>query len=176
MRVSSGTYRGRKFDAPKGFRTRPMGDRPKTALFNTLGNIRGCTVLDAYGGSGALAFEAISRGARRAQIVEMDSEAMKKILKNIEALEMDKMVKATQANITSWSDRNRDSYYDVILCDPPYDKMSENALNKIVRHLEKDGILVLSHLSSLKAPEINGLEQIDSRKYGNATLAYYRSK
>ncbi|MCA9330109.1 RsmD family RNA methyltransferase, partial [Candidatus Saccharibacteria bacterium] len=63
MRIISGKLGSRQFIAPKGFATHPMGDRVRTALFNTLGDIVGLTVLDAFGGSGAISFEAISRGA-----------------------------------------------------------------------------------------------------------------
>ena len=86
MRIISGTLKGHTFDSPKGFQTHPMGDKIRTALFNTLGDIKGLTVLDAFSGSGALSFEALSRGAESAVALELDKEAYKVIRANAEKL------------------------------------------------------------------------------------------
>lgn len=173
MRVSSGSLRGRAFDAPKGFRTRPMADRVKTALFNTLGNVSGDRILDAYAGSGALGFEAVSRGAEFVQFVELDRQASVIINKNITALKVEDSTKMTQANVSSWSDRNVDTKFDLIICDPPYDRIHKATLDKLARHLTPGGRLVLSHPGKTTPPDIEGLVLDEVRQYGDAALAYY---
>ena len=86
MRIIAGELRGRQFNSPKGHRTHPMGDRVRTALFNTLGDISDLTILDAFAGSGALTFEAISRGAKSAVTLEIDYDAYEVIQQNAEDL------------------------------------------------------------------------------------------
>ena len=72
MRVVAGRLGGRRLAAPAGAATRPTSDRVREALFSTLGPLNGERVLDLYAGSGALAIEALSRGAARALLVERD--------------------------------------------------------------------------------------------------------
>jgi 16S rRNA (guanine(966)-N(2))-methyltransferase RsmD len=75
MRIIAGTLGGRTFESPHGRRTHPMSDKVRGSLFNTLGDIDGLTILDAFAGSGALAFEAISRGAEHVLAIEIDNRA-----------------------------------------------------------------------------------------------------
>ena len=85
MRVIAGRLRGRQFKSPPGRRSHPMSEKMRGALFNVLGDIEGLTLLDAFSGSGAISFEAISRGARSVQAVEKAVLAYRTICKNIEA-------------------------------------------------------------------------------------------
>jgi 16S rRNA (guanine966-N2)-methyltransferase len=64
MRVVAGSLKGRIFNEPSGHQTHPMSEKVRGALFNALGDIEGLSVLDAFAGSGALSFEAVSRGAK----------------------------------------------------------------------------------------------------------------
>ena len=122
MRVISGSLGGRQFDAPAGHRTHPMGDKQRGALFNTLGDITGLTVLDLYAGSGALSFEAISRGALRATAIELDKSAQDAIVKNIHSLGLEGKVTLASSRVASWSKKHITEWFDVVLCDPPYDR------------------------------------------------------
>ena len=70
MRIIAGDLKGREFKSPRGRTTRPMSEKTRGALFNTLGDIEGLSVLDGFAGSGALVFEAISRGAVSALAIE----------------------------------------------------------------------------------------------------------
>src|SRR5579883_2683533 len=106
MRIVAGTLGGRQFEAPKGHRTHPMSDKVRGALFNMLGDISGLTVFDAFAGSGALSFEAISRGAKSAVAVDIDKSAHKTILKNAKQLGVPAQLKAIRANASGWSDNN----------------------------------------------------------------------
>ena len=72
MRIIAGYLGGRQFNSPRSNRTHPMSDKARGGLFNALGDISGLTVLDAFAGSGALSFEAISRGAESVIAVDID--------------------------------------------------------------------------------------------------------
>lgn len=88
LRVIAGSARGRRLVAPKGEHTRPTADRVKESLFSALGpgSIVDARVLDGYAGSGALAIEALSRGARAAELVESDDRAVTAIRTNLDTL------------------------------------------------------------------------------------------
>ena len=89
-RVIAGAARGRRLAVPAGRLTRPTSDRAREGLFGTLvalhGPLDGACVLDLYAGSGAVGLEALSRGARRALLVEADARAARVIRGNIEAV------------------------------------------------------------------------------------------
>src|SRR3982751_244511 len=103
MRIIAGELKGREFRSPHGHKTHPMSDKVRGALFNVLGDIEGLTFLDAFAGSGALAFEAASRGAKSVVAVDNDSSAHKIIGQNIKDLRLEKIVKVTRANTGGWS-------------------------------------------------------------------------
>jgi 16S rRNA (guanine966-N2)-methyltransferase len=89
MRVIAGAYGGRGLLAPAGRGTRPTSDRVREALFSILGDIAGARVLDLFAGSGALAIEALSRGAAQATLVDTSRAAIDVIHRNLEALGID---------------------------------------------------------------------------------------
>jgi 16S rRNA (guanine966-N2)-methyltransferase len=86
VRVVAGRRGGRRLRAPRGRDTRPTSDRVREALFSMLGPLDGARVLDLYAGSGALAIEALSRGAQAATLVERDARAIEVIRANLDAL------------------------------------------------------------------------------------------
>ncbi len=174
MRIIAGKYSAREIKSPKGHRTHPMSEKVRGALFNSLGDINGMSVLDCFAGSGALAFEALSRGASFVQLVEKDFNAYKTCLGNAERLGLKGEVKITRANVTSWSENNSTKKFDLILCDPPYDKLNLEAISDLTKHLNDNGLMVLSFAGRESAPTVNGVVVVDSRIYGDAALAFYR--
>src|SRR5947209_17432084 len=86
MRVIAGTHRGRELIAPKGRATRPTSDRVREALFSILGDVGAQRVLDLFAGSGALAIEALSRGAAEATLVDSSGAAVQAIRRNLGTL------------------------------------------------------------------------------------------
>ena len=85
MRVIAGIYGGRELVAPRGRATRPTSDRVREALFSILGDVSGARVLDLFAGSGALAIEALSRGAAEATLVDSSAAAVAAIRRNLDA-------------------------------------------------------------------------------------------
>jgi 16S rRNA (guanine966-N2)-methyltransferase len=97
MRVIAGTLGGRKLQVPRGRETRPTSDRVREALFSILGDITDRHVLDLYAGSGALAIEALSRGAASATLVDSGRAAVDAITDNLNRLGIDAEVVAADA-------------------------------------------------------------------------------
>lgn len=174
MRIISGSLGGRQFEAPKGHKTHPMGDKQRGALFSTLGDITGLTVLDLYAGSGALSFESISRGALRATAVELDKTAQDAIMNNIQALGLQDRVTLASSRVASWSKKNATQWFDLVLCDPPYDRVLEGSVQKLTTHVARGGVFVLSWPEKLAIPEFKNLELIKSNVYANARIIFYK--
>ena len=175
MRVIAGELGGRFFAGPDSTVTHPMAERVRGAMFNALGDIEGKTVLDAFSGSGALAFEAISRGAESAVLIERDKRAQRIITENIKTLGLENKVKLIRANVNSWSDTSQDEQFDLVLCDPPYQDMQLSTVSKLISHVKPNGLMVLSYPGRESAPTVNGVVVVDkSKSYGDAALAYYR--
>lgn len=176
MRVIAGSLGGRLFDSPGTFRTHPMSDRARGALFNILGDIDGLTVLDAFAGTGAMSFEAISRGAASATAIEMDKTAQRVIARNIINLGLDDRVKLIHASANAWLQTNPDAQFDIVMCDPPYNDLQPNLITRLASVVTTEGIYVLSWPASQDVPEISGLTQIERRSYGDAQLIFYRKQ
>lgn len=173
LRIISGSLKGRLFNPPHGHKTHPMGDRVRSALFNTLGDIQRLSVLDAFAGSGALAFEALSRGASHALLIDSDTEAIKAINESAEALNLTEQVQVIQGNVNGWSN-NHHLTFDLVFCDPPYDAVPSTLIVKLSKHVAPSGTLVLSWPSFVELPKLSGLELLSSKQYGNASLAFYK--
>ncbi len=139
-----------------------------------LGDIEGLTVLDAFGGSGALAFEAISRGAKSAVVIEEKRMPYGAISKSIKELGLDKKVKAVNADAGSWSAHNKSTKFDVVLLDPPFGLPQFKLLDKLVLHAKKGGIVVVSWPGHELPPVFDVCKIITDKKYGDAQLVFYR--
>lgn len=151
-----------------------MSDKVKGALFNTLGDITGLTVFDPFAGTGALSFEAISRGAASAVAVDVDKKAFKILLKNVEALDIHDNVKVQRKNASSWSDSHKGTTFDLLLADPPYDDINPKLLSKLVRHLKTGGLFVMSWPGNEQPRQFEGLTMLGRNNYGDASLVFYR--
>lgn len=173
MRIIAGKLKGREFKSPHGHKTHPMSDKIRGALFNVLGDVEGLTFLDAFAGSGALAFEAISRGADSAVAIDSDKDAHKAMDENLKTLALDN-VKAIRASASGWSENNQDAQFDIVLLDPPYDNLQINLLEKLAdRHVKPVGLAVLSCGGHVEPPDL-GLEIVAQKSYGDAQLVFYR--
>ncbi len=174
MRVIAGSLGGRTFENPHGHRTHPMSEKIRGAIFNALGDIQGLHFLDPFSGSGALAFEAISRGAKSVLALELDQDAFKTIVQNIETLKV-AGITALRKNAKSWSRLHQNDQFDVVLCDPPYNNVHYSLLLQLASHTKKGGVLVYSlppdHTFSLSATEY---QPVITKNYGDATLVFYR--
>lgn len=175
MHIIAGSLKGRILHEPHGHKTHPMSEKVRGALFNALGDIDGLTFLDAFAGSGALAFEAISRGAKSAAAVEIEKNSHFAIQLSIKELGLRKVVKASKANVGGWSIHNMEKKFDVVMLDPPYDHIKPDLLQMLIkRHVKKNGLAVLSFPGHEKAPEYENTKLVSNKKYGDIQLVFYR--
>lgn len=173
MRVIAGSLGGRTFDSPHQHRTHPMSERMRGALFNSLGDIAGQTVLDAFAGSGALSYEAISRGAAQATAVDADKAAVATMQKNRISLGLGSRLQVTRASITSWLNTTQTDY-DIVLADPPYNDIQLPLLEELTTRVRVNGLFVLSWPGGMSVPTFAGLEQLSHKQYGDSELVFYR--
>jgi 16S rRNA (guanine966-N2)-methyltransferase len=151
-----------------------MSDKVRGGLFNALGDIEGLTVLDAFAGSGALSYEAISRGAKHSIAIESDRRAQATIIKNIESLGLEDTVQMVKAYCASWSGRHQKLIFDILLMDPPYDNLQIADLEKLVRHLAPSGVMAVSWPGKLDRLELKELDIVSQKNYGDAQLVFYK--
>ena len=173
MRIIAGQLGGRQFSAPHGHRTRPMSDKVRGALFNSLGDVNGLTVLDAFAGSGALAFEAISRGALKAVAIDSDRSAQMTIAVNIKQLGLEKQVKLIKAGAGAWLSTSA-KQFDIVLCDPPYDDPQPNLLLRLAERVNPGGVIVFSLPPKMEVQLPSKDELLSEKAYGDASLRFYR--
>jgi 16S rRNA (guanine966-N2)-methyltransferase len=175
IRIISGEYGGRLIDAPSGRRMHPMGERIRNAMFNSVGSeIRGGAVLDAFAGTGAVGFEALSRGAVHATFVERDKLLQKIIGGNIDRLGVADRSTLIRTSVTSWLNTSKAQQFDIIFADPPYHDPQLSTVTRLFDLLKPNALMVLSHPGKGEVPTKNGVVVVDNRSYGNADLTFYR--
>jgi 16S rRNA (guanine966-N2)-methyltransferase len=167
MRIIAGSHRGHRIAAPAGRETRPTSDRVRENAFNLIGPVDDAEVLDLFAGSGAMGLEALSRGAATATFVESNRDACRTIGANLDKLRLKGSVLCQDAVRLVAGERRT---YDLVLLDPPYGFDAARLLPHLPRLLREDGLLVWESSGREPAPEVPGLEQRTSRKYGSARL------
>jgi 16S rRNA (guanine966-N2)-methyltransferase len=173
VRVVSGDLGGRRIQAPKGRDVRPTSDRAREALFSILGDVDGADVLDLFCGTGALAIEALSRGAGRATLVDTEIEPARV---NVEGLGISDRVDLIRRDALAYLKSTAEDF-DLILCDPPYTLAARVArdLEKLVpSRLREGGRLVTE--SPSRAPMAIGLSLDHDRTYGEASIRIWSAK
>lgn len=172
MRVIAGKYKSRILKNPRGHRTHPMSERIRGALFNSLGDIEGKTFLDAFSGSGAVAIEALSRGAVGVHAVEINADSFETLKANRDKVTDEQDMQVHRANIKTWL-KNQDKKFDIVVADPPYDAVSMRALEVVSDYVEVSGLLIVS-LPPAEHMKLDNFQKIDEKRYGNAKLVFYR--
>ena len=176
VRIIAGKFGGRFIASPDTSRTHPMSERVKGSLFNVIGDIEGMTVLDAFAGTGALGFEALSRGAKSATFIERDRVAQKVLAENIVTLGVGGETKIIRASVAAWDDTSGEEQFDLIFADPPYHDVQFSTVSRLFGHLKPNGLMILSLPGRESAPTVNGVVVVDNRSYGDAALAFYRNE
>ncbi|MCA9584627.1 MAG: 16S rRNA (guanine(966)-N(2))-methyltransferase RsmD [Myxococcales bacterium] len=180
MRITGGELRSRSLTAPRGKATRPTSDRVREALFSMLhardDDPYGPAVLDLYAGTGALALEALSRGAPRAVLVENARPALEAIRANVRALDVEARVEVIAGRVEQVTTRLRGPY-GVIFCDPPYADVpaprTREALEALALTLVEGGTLVLEHAPSDAPPLLSAVDRVTTRVYGDTALTFF---
>ena len=178
MRIISGQWRGRPLVAPKGELTRPTADRTRETLFSMLvsrlGSFEGLRVADLYAGSGALAFEALSRGAEHALLIENDRAALTAIEANAVKLGATGVI---EVRAMSAARLPRQAPFDLVLADPPYGAGSGTSVAKAVAEaawLNPGGWLAIETAKGDPVEPPPGLSIEATRNVGRAHLTLLR--
>lgn len=138
MRVIAGTRRSMPLKAPAGMDTRPTQDRTKETLFNVLQNeIPGAEFLDLFAGSGAIAIEALSRGAKHATLVENARKANECIKENLKFTRFTEDADLMEMDVFSALERlKNNSKFDVVFMDPPYQLEAEPQILQVFNGMD----------------------------------------
>ena len=178
LRVIAGEQRGRRIAVPAGVTLRPTADRVREALFNILAPIvSGARVLDAYAGSGALGFEALSRGAGEVLFIEADRRVQRALRETAASLGVQDRCRVLGGRVLDLLARGAvGGRYDLILADPPYaGGEAEPFLDAAGGLLAADGLLVLERPSGARPLELPSvrLERVRQARYGTSSLEFY---
>jgi 16S rRNA (guanine966-N2)-methyltransferase len=184
MRIIGGIYRSRKLRAAPGRSTRPTSDRVREALFSildTAGAVAGACTLDLYAGTGALALEALSRGAKSALLVESSRATLPVLRANIRNLGLDQKAVVLAADVEAIASRLADhGHFDLVFADPPWKLVDDGTTSRVLAEVARTGALspgalvILEHAARSSTPEIAGLSLTDARRYGDTALAIYK--
>jgi 16S rRNA (guanine966-N2)-methyltransferase len=174
MRVIAGAHRGAKLHAPPGRDTRPTSDRVREAVFSMLASVDGERVLDLFAGSGALAIEALSRGAAEATLVDTAPDAIAAIDRNLGALGLEAEI--SKIPVTDFLQRARAAarQYDLVFVDPPYRQAAALGpqLSPLLAPVLGPAARVVSE-SDRRAPLNLALPLITERRYGDTLICIY---
>lgn len=178
MRIIAGAYRSRPLNAPKGMTTRPTLDQTREALFNILqGRVAEARFLDLYAGSGAVALEAVSRGAACAVLCDQSRAACACIRENIRRLDC-----ADRTRLLEMPDQraiallNREqAQFDLIYLDPPYAMDLAPVLSALRdAGLAAPGALVIAeHAAGQELPAPEGWKMTRRKVYRDTALSFY---
>lgn len=185
MRIVSGDFRGKALVAPKGEATRPTSDRARQAIFNILEHapwsdgVRGRRVIDLFAGSGALGFEALSRGAEFCLFVETDEAARGAIRENVDGMALFGRTRVHRRSAVDLGVRpGADGpAFDLAFLDPPYAKgLGEQALERLAAGgwLAEGAVVVFERGVAEPPFDAPGYEALDARDYGAARVHFLR--
>jgi len=185
MRIVSGEFRGKALVAPPGSATRPTSDRARQAVFNILEHaawapdLEGIRVIDLFAGSGALGFEALSRGAAFCLFVETDEAARGAIRHNVDALSLFGRTRVHRRDATDLGVRpGADGpAFGLAFLDPPYAKgLGERALGRLAEGgwLAPEAVVVFERGSDEPDLSVPGFDALDVRDYGAARVHFLR--
>ena len=176
MRIIAGANKGRTLKSPKWDGLRPTSDKLRGTLFNILqARIEGSRVLDVFSGTGAVALEALSRGAVSATCVDSDRRATALIAANAAlcgesercAIIRDVVERALVKPLPGGP-------FDLVVLDPPYDYAHlEQAVADAAAQRAEDGLVVLEHASRVTPPQPAGLALTRTVTAGDSALTFY---
>jgi 16S rRNA (guanine966-N2)-methyltransferase len=177
--VIAGDLGGQRLVAPRGWKVRPTSDRVREAVFSALGDVSGARVLDLYCGTGALAIEALSRGAADATLVDRDTRAA---LGNVERLGLRDCAELVRTDVVRWLEAQpagaEAPRFDLVFVDAPYrlaDRVARELETHLPRLLSGRGRAVVE--SGAGRPlRLSTLEPLRRRRYGGTDVTFYGEK
>ncbi|MTI00608.1 16S rRNA (guanine(966)-N(2))-methyltransferase RsmD [Roseibium sp. RKSG952] len=180
MRIVAGRFKGTAIAAPKTDKTRPTSDRLRETIFNILAHglgveLEGARILDLFAGSGALGFEAVSRGARHATFIEETTAARGVIRQNLETLGLNGACKIFRRDATRLGSAGTIEPFDILFADPPYGKgLGEQALASALAGgwLKETAVCVLEERAGAAIELPQGFRELDRRSAGDSQVLF----
>ncbi|MBO6012741.1 MAG: 16S rRNA (guanine(966)-N(2))-methyltransferase RsmD [Bacteroidales bacterium] len=183
MRIISGQYGGRRFEAPRNLQARPTTDIAKEGLFNILQNrmdMEGILALDLFGGTGSISFELLSRGAERVTCVEMGRQQQQFIQKVAQELHIGRELNLVRGDVFRFLRSQaavapEDGLYDLIFADPPYALPQLADIPELIlgnRFLKPGGLFILEHGKDQDFSAIPEFSEL--RTYGAVHFSFFR--
>lgn len=192
MRIIAGKYRGRTVDVPKGLEVRPTTDRVREAMFSSLTslgvNFEDAIVLDAFAGSGALGFEAVSRGAKKLVSFENNKKNFENLSRNFQMFKEDTAdikllfsdVKKTNFSYVGDVDR-----FNLLFFDPPYANKADEVLDILkalvkAQKISNNAMVVYEHASKdsfdayVELFALESFELVNAKVYNDISVEYLR--
>jgi 16S rRNA (guanine(966)-N(2))-methyltransferase RsmD len=176
MRIIAGTNKGRALKTPKWEGLRPTSDKLRETLFNILApRIDGARVLDVFAGTGAVALEALSRGAVAATCIDNDRRAARLIEENATLCGEQNRCAIIRENVERALQRPvPGGPFEIIVLDPPYEYAAlEDVVRQAGRQRAAGGVVVLEHASRVTPPAAPGLALTRTVKSGDSALTFY---
>jgi 16S rRNA (guanine966-N2)-methyltransferase len=178
VRIVAGALGGRRLAAPRGRLVRPTSERVREALFARLGPLPGGAALDLFAGSGALGFEALSRGAATCLFADAAAASIACVRANVQALGLEERATARRADFKRvLRDSSRAAVrYDLVLLDPPYEAAAgyAAALGELLPAVLAPGALIV--IESAHGLELAlDLPADPPRRYGASTIQIIRN-
>ena len=180
MRIIAGKFKNRRLTMPKSDSVRPTSSRLRETVFNICqGEIEGINFLDICAGSGAMGFEALSRGAAMVMFIEKDPQAVTAIKRNVELLGVGEQTRVFSGDFTKILPR-LSSPFDIIFADPPYESGLSLEILSIVaqkKMMAEGGMLMIEEGARVELPETaHSLTMESVRKTGEARLWIYTQR
>ncbi|AEH45074.1 methyltransferase [Thermodesulfatator indicus DSM 15286] len=178
MRITAGKYKGRVLKSPKSRTIRPMMDKVRKALFDSLGlKVEGAKVLDLFCGTGALGLEALSRGAEKVVFVDQSGEALSLVKENLASLG-EKNAEIKRLTLPNGLKKLKPNTFDLIFITPPYGTgLALKTLKEIESFLSEDGVVVVEENTEEDFPnEMGNLLKFREKTYGQTRLHFYRRR
>ena len=175
VRIIAGEWRGQRIRVAQRPQLRPTPDRVRETLFNWIGSdIQDRRVLDLFAGTGALGFEALSRGASHATFVERDRKVVARLKETCEQFELDaSQARVIEKNALPWL-AHQQSQWDMVFMDPPFHEIKFYA--SILRHLKErlaEGALVYME-SAVRGPAVEcELEEWKCKEVGEVRMQLF---
>ena len=167
VRIIAGEFKGRRIKTPASDKVRPTGDRVREAWFNILqGSIEGARVLDLFAGSGALGFEALSRGAASVDFVEQHTASLATIRDNAASLNVADQVTIHRTDAMRFTERLQAGSYDLAFADPPYAGDQASLLVALFRTTPFAKVFAIEHAADKLMPGD------DTRRYGDTAVTF----
>jgi len=167
LRIIAGEFKGRRLRTPTGRAVRPTSDRVRESWFSILQqSIPDARVVDLFAGSGALGFEALSRGAVAVDFVETHRDSLTALKANIEALKVEERVTIHRIDALRFAERLPPNAYDVAFADPPYATDAAARLLALFRATPFARALSIEHAADLV------LAGDDTRRYGDTAITF----